>query len=146
MVAPAELPSFHIEVKGTASAKLEYSKLRDWVRQVKGDVMHGQVPVIFNKANNQDWVGLAPVSSFRILKCETFHLDICTEISFNPSQRIKEQSIFHVVSNEILDKAGITFPYVIGFGLGDCGPIVGMDANFLLKTMLDYEARIKANK
>lgn len=58
VVAPKELPHFHIECKGTAKRGLSKQEISDWFNQVYDDCPENKIPVIFHKANNEFWVVL----------------------------------------------------------------------------------------
>lgn len=65
-VVADELPSYHIECKGTKSQVLNYSKLKAWLAQLKTDCPSGKIPILFWKANGVDWVLLMPdTTSYR---------------------------------------------------------------------------------
>lgn len=61
MVAPEELPSFHIECKGTRDFCLSRGGLLAWEEQLKRDCPKNKQAVLFWKANNTDWICIRPV-------------------------------------------------------------------------------------
>lgn len=67
IVAPDELPNWHIESKGTKSSLLTRSTIKKWLTQVKTDSKQ-KYSVILNKANSKDLVALIPFSTWKDLK------------------------------------------------------------------------------
>lgn len=55
-----ELSLYHIECKGTKAPILQRSQLLSWIDQLKRDCPLEKTPVLFWKANNQEWVGVTP--------------------------------------------------------------------------------------
>ena len=57
-----ELSSFHIECKGTKSPILTRSNLKAWEEQLARDCPLNKMPVLFWKANGENWMCLRPVN------------------------------------------------------------------------------------
>lgn len=55
-----ELPSFHLECKGTALTKVAKALLKKWWKQIWKDALPGKLPVIFHLANRCVPVCLVP--------------------------------------------------------------------------------------
>lgn len=67
-VTAKELPSWHIESKGHATAKITRSVLKSWVDQVERDCPADKLPVIISLANGQDKVAILTFKTHDALK------------------------------------------------------------------------------
>lgn len=151
VVAPEDLPSFHIEVKGTATSKLEKSKLKKWVEQLYADCPENKLPVLFNKANNKDWIALVLDYEFiTIFKDAFFVLQTSVEESFHAYECLNNAKTeayvlhkFQTLANaeEVLTPPEVTVIYKVT----DHDIVLAVEAETLLKYMLAYENRAKDN-
>lgn len=145
VVAPDELPSFHIEVKGTAGAKLEKSKLKKWVEQICRDKVSNSLPVIFHKANNHPWVAIfrAEECGFLYPNLENVHLSL--EDFIEPAHHLSKIKDTHYVA---LTLSPMRFCFecpAVAYRAASGVSVVALFAEDLLPRMLSHEARIKAN-
>lgn len=125
-----ELPSFHIECKGTQSAKLEKGKLKKWIAQVRKDCPPTKVPVILNKANSKNWVAILlpeTIEKFRFI-AELPSFQPAHQESFVPTE-------YFEAWNDVKTLAKLKAP---GMGQYSAG-----NANFLL-FLIDEELYVGA--
>ena len=86
IIAPDDLPTWHIECKGTQSPLLNRSTLIKWVEQIKRDCPDALQPVILNKANGKPIIAIVPYNVFLHYKSSvTTKEKIVIEDSFYPS-------------------------------------------------------------
>lgn len=149
MVAPEELPSFHIEVKGTASPKLEKSKLKKWVEQLNTDCPYpDRIRVIFNKANNKSWLCLLPHIDFACLTRDAVEgMDVIASLSqtsFQAHEMLEQHKMYNYLTLLVKARLVAEIETVACFNLGEGQALVAMDADLTISYMLAYESRIKA--
>lgn len=60
-----ELPNWHIECKGTKSARLESSKLNSWYDQIVRDQKTNKFAVLLNKADAHPLLAMIPFTTFK---------------------------------------------------------------------------------
>lgn len=116
IVAPDELPNWHIESKGTKSSLLTRSAIRKWLFQVKTDSKQ-KYSVILNKANSKDLIAIVPFSVWKELKhTETskYSVNVVVAESINAVDGLAESQTInklleHIVSLPIDQKATYYF-------------------------------------
>lgn len=87
MVATVELPSFHIECKGTVSKSIKLSILKKWYKQLEDDCPKDKLAVLFHFANGSIPFILIPLNSYLILReiYNQFHVHVLKGETFNPT-------------------------------------------------------------
>ena len=65
IVAPDELPSWHIECKGTKNPELTQSTLGKWLKQIDTDCPSNLVPVIIHSANKYEYIAIIPLDTWK---------------------------------------------------------------------------------
>lgn len=141
--APESLPSFFIESKGTKSATLGKAKIKAWVKTAVAQCSSHQIPVIFHRADNYDWLGILPAEVFFVLTDTTFAVDY--ELFVAQGSSVTPAPIFAIKAhNEKVYKAlrakSNTLPLIVGFETGEESVVVIMEADLLLELMLNLEA------
>ncbi len=76
VIAPDELPSFHIECKATASKKIPLSTLKKWYAQLERDCPADKVAVLFHFANGIRPFVLIPALEFKKVYHNNFPLSV----------------------------------------------------------------------
>lgn len=91
IVAPDDLPTWHIECKGMQSPCLNRSTLTKWVEQIKRDCPEALQPVILNKANGKPIIAILPYNVYQHYKSGvTAREKIVIEDSFYPATYLDE--------------------------------------------------------
>lgn len=151
VVVPDELPSFHIESKGTTSAVLPKSILKKWAEQIKTDCPANLIPIIFHNANGKDLVCITLSKYYYPLGFKAAKLIPCTGDSFTPAEVLNnaqiEKNIYEsVLINHIHDTA---YPFVCAFQLAENTKVIAVLAKDMIIHMHMYEKAkkiIKAEK
>lgn len=147
VVAKVELPSFHIEVKGTAGANLSKSTLIQWLDQIRRDCVNGQIPIIFHKANGEDWVALFCESAIKQLDIyipAESHIVVAS--SFNPTLELDNEyyrMIFRGVNQTIRYSPQVVKHYPVVYAAPDIANVIATEATVILDYMKAYEQKAK---
>lgn len=142
--AKIELPSFHIESKGTKDKKLNRSTLRAWFNQLAKDC-GPLLPVLFHKANNCDIIGLIPTMTAVTLGIEALVIRPVSGDSFTPIEHIEEQNLLSRVSKKLWANSQM-LPMVVAFEIQPDEFFLAMNANLLLTEMKKYEENVRLAK
>lgn len=142
-VAEKELPHFFLECKGTQSPVLYRSLLQSWYRKLKETCPSDQLPVIFHKPNNYDWVGIMP--------CAVYHLLIPPQGTQYPRVLgVSGESIHTIEQLEAVKMYHKIWPQTTGILAATLGYrvveediLIFSDAEDMLKGMLRYEASLE---
>lgn len=153
VIVPVELPTWHIESKGTKLAKLTQGQINKWLLQVESDCKLNKIPVIINTANRKEEIAILPMATFQAL-CSTlgnmFNIQCEIGTSITPSEIFtnnkKERKLRRFILGGDLAKNLLNFdalcfvtseePYRV------CVIIEGLTWQELAK---NYEARVKAS-
>ena len=152
VLAEEDLPSFHLEVKGTASPVLQRSKLKAWVKQVKTDCPDHLLPVIFHQANNIKPIAILTSQTYKKIvtpEKEPFSVNPATvsvsvEDSWNPSLILRRKQFAHELECYLNEYNLVIDTILAGFDLGEVS-LVALRGDLMVKKMVEYETRIKAN-
>jgi len=142
-VVSTDLPSFHIEVKGTQSKKLPKSTLLKWHTQIETDVKNNNLPVIFHIANGEEPVALIPV--FTALAMGFPLIDVKTLIgdSFEPSETVLNMLMVRHVGR-LLGREDITESIPLAaFPVKEDKVFLATDGKLFVSEMLKYEKSIR---
>lgn len=143
VVAPGELPHFHIESKAVKSPILTRSIAKKWAEQMKRDCPDGQHPVLFMKPNNSDMSVFFFLETIRHFRLSSPNFLVTIEESFNPAKTISGAKLTQRVNSRL-------FP---GMKLGDVLAIYeiekdleffAMEADDALAHMLNLEMNYAA--
>lgn len=138
VVVPGELPSFHIESKGTKSPTLPRNQLLAWLAQIREDCPENLLPVIFNKANPVDWIGICQCSIYhKLIALQTGNLPRvfgAVGSSVNPTQELEKANIYHSVWPETKSILQSTVGYHLNNDI-----FIFCHAGELLSAMLKYD-------
>lgn len=107
VVAPDDLPHFHIESKGTARPEIGEKLLTEWMAQLERDCKPGRYPVIFHKANQKPWMCLIGETVHALLQLDSPQLFFRYGVPFMPSSMVYFQG---TVASKHLDTGTV---YVI---------------------------------
>lgn len=143
--AKTELPSFHIEAKGTKDARLGRAKWLDWYHQLERDCPEHMISVLFHKANNCRIVGVLPAKSAVTLRLKALGLRAVKGDSFMPVEHVEEQVFCSEIAYTLWGFENY-HPFIVGFETSPGKVLLAMDGKALLKVMLDYEAKIRLGK
>lgn len=143
IVAPIELPSFHIEAKGTKYAKVPKSTLKKWHLQVTNDAKDGSLPIIFHEANGEEVVALFPMSTALAMDFQTLHLQGIVGNSFVPSYYVKSSKF----TRKVAESLGQVLPYIPLMHVFKVDPdryFIALDGEIFVEKALEYEKKKKA--
>ncbi|HSW70354.1 MAG TPA: hypothetical protein VLH77_00045 [Gammaproteobacteria bacterium] len=140
VIAPDELPSFHIECKATASKKLTLSLLKKWYAQLERDCPADKVAVLFHFANGIRPFVMVPFLAFKKIE----HNALLSQVyitggeSFNPATYFIDDRAagFRVVP--VLHYVYNNFRAVV-FEINRDKYFLTFEAPDILETMLDFE-------
>ena len=138
VLAPDELPSFHIESKGTKSSIIPKSKLKLWYKQIFDDVKEGQLPVIFNEANGEEIVALVPLGTAIAMKLEVLKIETALGFSFTPSAHVHHTRLARIVA-EKLGQPMLYIPCVTAFKVTENQIFLAIDGPMFVREMLKFE-------
>lgn len=128
-----ELNSFHIESKGTKSATLTKSILLSWYKQICADCLD-KIPVIFNKPNNGEWVGICRLEDYRKIRYE--HCGISPLVG----KSINIQEKFESFKLSLKLKPGVSYVNTVyAYEVHEDRIIIIQQADCLLWSMRYYE-------
>jgi len=146
VIAPNELPIFHIESKGTKSKKLEKSKLRSWYEQLDHDCPAHKVAVLFNKANNYPFIGLIQARVFAGITNGTYLGPVkgCFGDSFIPYDHIEECSLVQRATEIVRPTLPLKIKCVTAFEASEGKIFLALGALELLELMKKYQANCSA--
>lgn len=146
VVAKVELPSFHIEVKGTAGANLSKSTILDWLDQIKRDCVVEQIPIIFHKANGKDWTALITADTLEKFRYTLSpHTHFTFGKSFNPSEHLDHESSRSVYRTllKVENYSSTNKFYFVAYPISTEQVVLACSANQMLPLMLWLEKKIK---
>jgi|SRR6185369_8029826 len=141
-VVSSDLPSFHIEVKGTQSKKLNKSTLLKWHTQIETDVKNNNLPVIFHIANGEEPVALIPV--FTTLAMGFYLMDIktLTGDAFEPSEIICNMLLDRKIQNLFTREIFLGLP-LAALPIKEDKVFLATDGKRFVSEMLKYEKSIR---
>ena len=140
--ADVELPSFHIESKGTANKKLTKSKLKDWYEQLYTDVKDGRLPVILHVANGEEPIALIPIDTALKMKLEVLTIKGVSGSSFDPFDDIKNDNL----NRKIFNAFSLGLPDLVSILAYEVAPgkiFLATDGSRFLREMIKYEETIR---
>ncbi len=135
-----ELPSFHIECKGTKHQKLGRSLLKEWWSQVHKDVKPGKLPVIFHIANGCEPVALVPSSVLTELKIQPHSIRFIEGASVTPMEHVGQCTIFSAYVSASWNTD--TF-HLSAFPMLTSGYLYIVDGEAFLELMKKYEPKLR---
>lgn len=143
VIAPDELPSFHIESKGTVNNVIPKSTLKKWATQLRVDCPVGKIPILFHKANNEDWVGITLHPHRKLLQIDSFDRTIFTGDSVCFACAFKEFSKTVNVYDLLEFNYHSLDTYEVIYLVDSETAIIALNAKSLIKRLLSYENRNK---
>lgn len=146
IVAPLELPNWHIESKSTKSPKIPCSTLKKWLNQIKQDCPRGKLPVILMVANGYSPVAIMTSDIYKAVARQISSLIVTTEDSFAPAIELIKLDKAARVYGTLIEKAPPPFSGVVAFEL-EIGVIaVTVEASLWLSWAFTYETILKEVK
>lgn len=139
-----ELPSFHIESKGTKKNKLPKSMLLKWYNQVMFDTKDGHLPVIFNSANNTDIVALVPVEAALKMNIWIARIKAVIGDSFTPIIYVNESKLYKAMMQKLVEMPENAL-CTTAFRVEEGKELLAFQGDEFVKAMLEYE-RFKKEK
>lgn len=140
VIAPEHLPDFHIEVKGTQSAKLTRSQLKAWYKQLEEDCPKHKIPVLFNKANGKDIIGIVTIPTAKALWSEWLYIKAETEDSVVPSSYLERIGSLRRVESVLELCNAAPRIYAISYELEKNKFFLILEGAEVLKAMVGYKA------
>lgn len=148
VIAPEELPSFHLESKGVKSPLSTRGQLRGWCDQLMTDCPENQFPALFCKPNHHKWFSFIFLTTYPEIAWHrgphnTFK-EILTGDSFNLAEKIVTRMEFaetYIAAEQIAEPK--IHPGHYFYRVAPRLFIALMDAEDLLVLMREYEDRIK---
>lgn len=139
-----ELPSFHIESKGTTSAIVRKSMLDSWYKQVQKDVRAGKVPIIFHIANGKDPVALIPDFAIKTMALDCGYTRFVPSESITPSEHTGRQCL--TINGCV---TSIQLPHQLHasvFAIKDSALMYICDPELFLELMKSYEEKVRVDQ
>lgn len=144
IIVPDELPSWHIESKGTTSPKLVISKVRNWFKQVTEDCPANKIPVILHTANAYAPVALMSFNTYKTIALSVGQMSIAAEESFCPAPDLikmqKGSRIYAILTEKIKE---FVFTGAIAFEYSFNELAIAVEAPLWLHWALEYEKKVK---
>lgn len=138
VVAFDELPSFHLESKGTKNKSIERSKLIAWTTQIKRDCPINKFPVVFIKSNNVDWIGMMLCPTYKLLiKPQAVQYPLVVGVtgkSIIPSEKLDEASLYF----DVWSKAKFNLCATLGYRI-EQDILIFANAAEMLAEMMEFD-------
>lgn len=137
-----ELPTFHIESKGTKERKLGRSVLKAWWNQLQNDCPVNKIPVLFHIANGCPVVGIIPAHVIQMIKLESYGIRALEGASITPIEHVAESEYIKLVLHKTYHSPPV-MPFVVGYQIEEGKIFLFLSGLMLLEAMKKYEASIR---
>lgn len=145
VVAPEELPSFHLESKGTKTSKIPRSVLKKWFKQLEDDCK-GLLPILFQRPNNKDLVCLITPFVAEKLEMTTWAgVQPTFGDSFNAHDWLVQADETKRILLEIYPDREVAIPLAFAYEVEPKKVFLAFWAKDVLTYMKSYEERRRAN-
>lgn len=148
VIAPIELPSWHIESKGTKNPKLPASKVKAWFKQLSDDCTKGKLGVVLHTADAYSPVALLPFDIYKAIALEVGSMSVAAEESFSPAPELMKMEkgcrIYALLTGKGLE--AFRFTGAIAFEPVPGAIIIAINSNLWLAWALEFEKKLKAEK
>lgn len=146
VLVPEELPSWHIESKGTKAPKLPACKVRSWFKQLSDDCPPGKLGVVLHTADAYSPVALLPLDIYKGIALEVGSMSVAAEESFSPAPELDKMEkgcrIYAVLTGKGID--AFRFTGAIAFEPAPGHIIIAIKGALWLAWAMEYEKKIKA--
>lgn len=142
-MATVELPSFHIECKGTVAKNIPLSILKKWYKQLETDCPKDKIAVLFHFANGIKPFVLAPLESLTKFTKKSISFSIAFQVIsgkiFCPKKHLIDDYLATERLAKYLNAPHFGLPEPVAFELSETQYIVAFDAEVFLNYMLNFE-------
>lgn len=144
VLAPDELPHWHIESKGTKNPKLPACKARSWFKQLHEDCPVEKLGVVLHTADAYAPIALLDFQTYKAIALEVGSMFVAAEESFNPAPDLKKMEKGCLIYAILTGKSDLfSFTGAIAFMPDDGRIVIAIKGTLWLAWALEWERKFK---